>query len=174
MTQIRIIAGFPGVGKSSLAKKYPDLVTDLDSGLFGKDKDGNKNENWLEDYYQAIIKQSENKVILTSTHKELLEKLQENDIPFAIVIPDINIVEEYLQRYKQRGSNEEFIQKIYEQWDGWINKINNMEGVETFNLPSGVYLSDIFIVESNPKAITRLARGVLSLRNKIEEEYNGF
>ena len=53
-----IVSGFPGVGKSFIAKKFPIMVRDLDSSTFHwkVDDNGNKIENpsWPASYINAI------------------------------------------------------------------------------------------------------------------------
>ena len=76
----KVIAGFPGVGKSTAAKLHPDIFIDLESSDYHwiKDKNGNNvcDPDWPMNYVAKIIAlmnvESSHKYILISTHNEVL------------------------------------------------------------------------------------------------------
>ena len=154
-----IIAGFPGVGKSMAANLFGTADTenenfciDLESSYFHwiVDKDGNKHlhPEWPANYINAIkmllfetrgLEKYKNlKYVCISTHKDVLNALSDQEIEFCIVAPLSK--ENTIDRYKRRGSSEEFIQKLDENWDIFMNDL------DSYNMPvikTDEYLYDI-------------------------------
>lgn len=153
-----IIAGFPGVGKSACGDRKN--VEDAESSAFKWTTDyANfppkrvKNENWPQNYIDHIMMENDignGKIILTSTHTEVLKGLLEHTNVIA-VIPTEEQENEYLQRYLRRGSPMEFIQMMSEQWRNFLQSVEYLEGVESeqgykltiIRLKPGQYLADI-------------------------------
>ena len=85
----RIIAAFPGTGKSYVHKKHPNTTLDSDSSHFSwMIKDGKKMRN--PDFPYNYITHIRNnigkyKFIFVSTHKEVREILLDNCIFFYLV-----------------------------------------------------------------------------------------
>jgi hypothetical protein len=52
--------------------------------------------------------------------------------------------QEYIERYKQRGSSDSFINLISENWDNWITELENQKGCEHRQLESGQFMYSIF------------------------------
>lgn len=140
--QVPIIAGFPGIGKTyfkaSFASKESKQILDSDSSFFHwkytMETDGKvvrrPNENFVEDYVnyvqyqrQELLKQPQmsslpvNGIILVSTHPEVLSKLFYNHMYPILVYPDKSLKDVYLEKYKHRGDNPFFIQRMGSHWD---------------------------------------------------------
>lgn len=110
-----IICGFPGVGKSMMAKF--NRAIDLESTPFEKD--------WLR--YAKVAKHMHDSgyVVMVSTHKELLDCFEQMEVPYTVVVPHIDDIDAYLRRYKARGNSTEFIQKVMANWDKWLDEIHS-------------------------------------------------
>jgi hypothetical protein len=67
--------------------------------------------------------------VMVSTHKEMLDALEQIEAPYTVVIPNVSDFNIYISRYKQRGNTEEFIQRISYNWNGWITEIINEPSV---------------------------------------------
>lgn len=108
-----IICGFPGTGKTIMAK-FSKWV-DLESTPFEHD--------WMR-YAKVAKHMSDNGyTVMVSTHEELMDCFELMEVPYTVIIPnkaDMNI---YIERYRQRGNNDLFIQKIVDNWDSWIDRI---------------------------------------------------
>ena len=120
----KVICGFPGVGKSTLFKELKDSkykVLDSDSSTFDK-KDFPAN-------YIAHIKEKtkEGYTILASSHKEVRDALINEEMMFTLVYPDKSLKDEYLARYKERGSPQSFIDLLDENWDTWIGQCDDID-----------------------------------------------
>lgn len=110
-----IICGFPGVGKSMMAKF--NRAIDLESTPFEK--------GWLR--YAKVAKHMHDSgyVVMVSTHKELLDCFEQMEVPYTVVVPHIDDIDAYLRRYKARGNSTEFIQKVMANWDKWLDEIHS-------------------------------------------------
>ena len=127
--QTRIIAAFPGTGKSYYHKENPETTLDSDSSRFSwvKDSEGNNTKERNPDFpenYISHIKENIGKYefIFVSSHKEVREALLENCIFFYLIYPARDRKVEFIQRYKDRGSPEGFINLISNNWDAWIRE----------------------------------------------------
>lgn len=108
-----IVCGFPGTGKSTMAK-FSRWV-DLESTPFKK--------NWL--LYAEVAKHMSDSGynVMISTHKEVLDALEQIEVSYTVVIPPVTDKSTYLMRYDMRGNSYEFIRLLDENWDRWISAI---------------------------------------------------
>lgn len=125
-----IICGFPGIGKSSIARTLPGIV-DLESTPF--------NKNW-KIYADVIEHMNKNGyTVLVSSHRELREELLNRNVNYFYVKPEKYLKEEYIERYKKRGNNKTFINQIKDNWD---NYLKSLKGENVVELKSEEYLLD--------------------------------
>lgn len=126
-----IISGFPGIGKSSICRTIPNY-TDLESTPFKK--------NW-EIYVDVIEHMGKNHYnVFVSSHLSLRKELQKRGLNYIFVVPEKNLKDEYIERYKKRGNSKEFIKQISDNWDVYTSEI---PGEKVFRLPSETYLYDV-------------------------------
>ena len=139
---IRVISAFPGCGKTHFHNKHGIIsdywTLDSDSSKFDK-------ANFPQNYLEHIKKSLENKCrfIFVSSHKPVREELVKEGIKFALVYPDIKLKDEYIQRYKDCGSNETFVKLLETNYENWITELTIQGGCEHIVLQSGQYLSDV-------------------------------
>ena len=119
-----IISGFPGVGKSFLGKNNDDFI-DLDSSRYAGEDRWQRYKERIEDALGIY------KYIFVSSHQETRDILNELGLKYYVVYPDKNLKEEYLKRYKERGSKEDFIDLMNNNFESFIDSIEN-------NSPNGV------------------------------------
>lgn len=138
----KIICGFPGIGKSTFFKECLDTpltVSDSDSSNFDKSKFPENYINHIKSHIGSID------FILVSTHEAVLNELELENLDHYIVYPDKSLKEEYLERYKKRGSDQKFIKLLSDNWDDWIYGIEARVGDEyttLIKLNKGQNLSD--------------------------------
>ena len=110
-----IICGFPGVGKTMMAK-FSRWV-DLESTPFSY------RGQWL--LYAEVAKHMSDNgyTVMVSTHAEMLEALEQIEARYTVVIPPITDKDTYLRRYDLRGNTDDFIQHLAENWQKWITAI---------------------------------------------------
>ena len=108
----RIICGFAGIGKSTLAKNKAGFV-DLESTPFEKD--------WDRYVKVAMHMSSDGYIVLMSCHVELREKLHAKNARYLLAIPSKDKKEEYIQRYKNRKNTKDFIRLLSDNWNGFLS-----------------------------------------------------
>lgn len=80
-----IYCGYQGCGKTTFCKNHPDTTIDLDSSAFIK------REGWEEIYIKIAVAFSNlGKSVFISAHKQVIEYLTTNEIPFELLIPAQN------------------------------------------------------------------------------------
>lgn len=140
-----IISGFPGIGKTYIAKEEP-FVLDSDSSKFSWLAKGVRNPEFPENYIRHI--KNSIKVappyyaILVSSHKVVRDALVAHGIKFTLVYPARGIKEEYIQRYKDRGNEGAFVKLLEKNWDSWMDELETQEGCTYIRLNTGQYLKD--------------------------------
>ena len=152
----KIISAFPGTGKSYYHINHPETTLDSDSSLFSwlYDGDGNKlydddekpiRNPWFPSNYIEHIKSNIGKYeyIFVSSHKEVREALVDNCLLFHLIYPDFDDMDIYIERYKQRGSPEEFINLVKNNWEEWIIELEDQEDCINIQLPSILTISDL-------------------------------
>ncbi len=108
-----IISGFPGIGKSTLFSNPGDLTfMDSDSTNFSwKNRETReRNPDWPDNYIAHITEYKDRAdAILASSNKEVREALLSAGIDFTLIYPSLEMKDEYIGRYRTRGSDEKFI-----------------------------------------------------------------
>jgi len=135
----KVYSAFPGVGKTTYFKSTDRNVLDSDSSKFDK-------KNFPANYIEHIERNIEDpKVdkILVSSHKDVRDALVKKGIPFVLVYPDRSLKDEYIQRYKNRGNNDAFVELLEKNWDMWMDEMDNQVECYRVKLDSGMYLTDV-------------------------------
>ena len=140
-----LVAGFPGTGKSYYVNYgkgndyMPDkFATDSDSSKFDK---ANFPQNYIE-HIKEKISEGYGRIFISS-HKEVRDALVENGLEFTLVYPKKELKEEYLKRYKERGSPDGFINLISNNWDLWISELENQKGCNHIQLESCQFMYNV-------------------------------
>lgn len=131
----KVICGFPGIGKTTAFKEGASL--DIDSSGYSWHPDFPA--NYLEEIQANLGKVD---YIFVSTHLIVIQALQREGIEHTVVYPNRNLKEEYLQRYKDRGSIPNFLEFMEIQWDSFIDDIERTPG-DKIKLESGQYLGEV-------------------------------
>lgn len=125
----KIIMGFPGVGKTYIKEKYKGIddltILDSDSSNFDKSDFPNNYINYIENQIGKFD------IILISTHQDVRKAIKESNIintcKIYICYPDLELKTIWLERLKNRGNNDKFIQLISNNYENWITDIKNNE-----------------------------------------------
>lgn len=136
-----IVSAFPGCGKSFIFNKYNGekynndkkwKILDSDSSDYSwiKDENGNNTKERNPEFpnnYINHIKENIGKVdiIFVSSHEIVRQALKDNKIRFFLVFPENNLKDDFIQRYKNRGNDETFINFISNNWNNFINEMEN-------------------------------------------------
>lgn len=134
MKKTYVISAFPGCGKTYFYNNNQNDYTsiDSDSSEFSwiKDIDGNNTKERNPEFptnYINHIKENIGKVdiIFVSSHKSVRNALDENGIKYIIVYPDVELKNEWIRRFRERGSVEPFIEFISSNWENFIMVIED-------------------------------------------------
>lgn len=147
MKNTKIISAFPACGKTYVFDNFKDkVILDSDSSKFSWVIVNNqkvRNPDFPENYINHI-KENIGKVdyILVSTHDNVRKALEEAGIDFYLVYPDRSLKEEWIGRCFLRGSGEKFCQLIADNWDNWMDGLEEDSKKHRFiKLLNNEYLS---------------------------------
>lgn len=131
-----IIAGMAGIGKSTLAKKYPDIVADVESSYYAYDNSGLENltveerkgilrpsnPEWPNNYIAAIKEAIDVgfPIVCIQLHPDNYEAYRKAGIPFIVVYPEKEALPEYHERLLNRGNSQAFADKIINIYDDFV------------------------------------------------------
>ena len=153
-----IIAAYAGTGKTYFASLYPQFVIDLvcmpykyhlEKKPFYNESDKANidnipNEEWPLNYISEIkgnIKS--NKIILIPTDYFVLGLLKYEKINYTLCYPHRSAKDAFLNRYINRGNNEEFLKVFIGKWDKFIDNFENDTFAKHIVLQADDYLSDV-------------------------------
>ena len=140
----KVYSAFPGCGKTTYFSTTNRNVLDSDSSKFDKKYFP---DNYIDHIERSIADPKVDK-ILVSSHKDVRDALLKKGIPFVLVYPDRSLKDEYIQRYKDRGNNDAFVKLLDNNWDTWMDEMDEMEAPKgqtlyKVKLAKGQYLTDV-------------------------------
>lgn len=142
-----VICGFPGIGKTTLLDRVgKSTILDSDSSNFSwaNQAKNERNPDWPGNYIDYIKKNHDKAdVILVSSHDVVRNALVNAGIKFTLVYPSLQMREEYIKRYKDRGNDEKFVKLLETNYENWIKELMAQKGCTHVVLQSGQYLSDV-------------------------------
>ena len=140
----RVISAFPGTGKSYFHRTSDAKVLDSDSSKFSWIEEGVRHPDFPNNY-MAHIKENIGSAdyIMVSSHDVVRQALVNEGIEYTLVFPERYLKAEYVERFKQRGSPESFVNLLSKNWDAWITELEEQPGCTKLKLQQGQYLSDI-------------------------------
>ena len=161
MKQGIIIAGFTALGKTTLAKKYDNII-DLESSLYQwkyeknmtlEEIENNKgkkeripNDNFPNNYIEAIMDAKSNyDIVLTFMHWKLLEYFNKNNIDFYLAYPKLDSGDILKQRCIDRGNTEEWAQSIKDKVELWYPKLKEYNIKNIIFIDKNECLEDVLI-----------------------------
>lgn len=102
------------------------LAKEAIKNIYRKETIRVRNHNFVKDYINHI-KENIGRVdiIFVSSHLEIRQALQDNDIEYYTVYPSKNMLNEWVGRMYRRGNDIEFINKQIEMWDKNVGNIDN-------------------------------------------------
>ena len=149
-----VICGFPGIGKSRFARymkenEHRDDILDLDSKPF-KERDHDHPFQYKKEI-EKVYHSGQYSYIFVSCHKEVREYLHDWNIPYIIAMPEYDDKDamwkstrnEYMKRYLSRGDSAAFMQKIYDNWKGWMQMLY-YDPAPKIMVHKWSYIDDIF------------------------------
>lgn len=149
MKNTKIISAFPACGKTYVFENFKDkIILDSDSSKFswvfvGDEKVRNPDfpQNYINHIKENIGKAD---YILVSTHENVRRTLEEAGIDFYLVYPERELKEEWIGRCFLKGSGEKFCQLIADNWDTWIDQLDeDSKKHKSLQLRSREHLSNV-------------------------------
>jgi len=141
-----LVSGFPGIGKTHYYNHARWRVLDSDSSLFswmGSGANKIRNPSFPKNYVDHIKDALDTvDVILVSTHKTVRDALTEAKLTFTLVYPEAHLKHEYLQRFRDRGSDDKFIAMLDSNWDTFMSELEEQQDCKHVRLKYGEYLGD--------------------------------
>ena len=127
----RVISAFPACGKTHYCENNNTedfVILDSDSSEFSwvKDEDGNntdvRNPDFPDNYLEHIkSKLGSADIIFVSSHSAVLDALDEANIIYSIVTPYADMKEVWIERFKERGNDEKFIEFLSNNFEEFVN-----------------------------------------------------
>lgn len=150
---IIIYSAMPCLGKSYGAEminknKGYVKVLDLESSDYRWIDKVNKieNPNFLEDYLKAILeapeKYSKLTHILVASHKMTRDMLDKVGLNYTVVVPKLSAKAKIINSCRDRGNDEAFIKMYEENYEKWINEINE-SNYHLIELDENEYIYDL-------------------------------
>ncbi len=144
MVDTKIISAFPGTGKSYFHQNTGLQTLDSDSSTYSWVSKGVRNPDFPNNYISHIRDNiGSADVILVSSHKEVRDALVNGDIHYTLAYPDRSLKDEYVERFRQRGSPDTFVELVSTNWDNWISELEAQKSCDHIRLSKGQYLSDV-------------------------------
>jgi hypothetical protein len=132
--KIKVVCGFPGVGKSYFVKNPINGIKVVDSDSSNFDKKYFPN-NYIEEIKNKI-KDNEIDLIFVSTHKSVIDALCKEGIYHALIFPlaTKRVKDVYIDRYKKRGNTKEFIDLMNLNWGRYADDCCSVNSEFTFKM----------------------------------------
>ena len=143
-----VIAGFPGIGKTHLLSRPGGPAHDLDGGAY-KYSDATMSETdpkWPQNYLDEIVAQANRNIpvpLLISSYPEVISALIKLGIVVTLVYPGPGQEEEYMCRYRKRGSTEKFQEVMETNFRSFLATLSAFTECRQVVLQPGQYLSDV-------------------------------
>lgn len=137
MKETKIIAAFCGAGKTYICKKTNLDAIEIE---FWKYKN-----HGLFSMYIADIRKHIGTVdyILIATDPQGLKMLHNEGFPITLIYPEIELRNEYLDRYIKRDSPHDFIGVFMKYWQPWITELKEQSYCKHIVLQKDQYLKDV-------------------------------
>ena len=129
-----LYASFCGTGKSYLCNNFPDICIELECWEYRK---GDFPNNYIQDVLNIMGKI---KYLFISTDPVILKALNKLGIDIKLFYPKNELRSEYLDRFIDRDSPEDFIGAIMKNWYKWLNELEKQNYCDHTVLNKGEYL----------------------------------
>lgn len=137
----KIIVGFPGIGKSYISKD----TTGAYSWLNIHDEPGYA-KGAEESFFTGVLLLAQQPgVLLLPAHRMVGNFLISQNLTFTSVFPKRCLKNDYLKRYRERGSSVEFVELVEKRWDPFVDNMRYSHGrCNHVELDEGQFLKDVF------------------------------
>ena len=174
-----VIAAFAAAGKSYFCKKYKSQAIDFICmpfkyenffDLSGGIEEGESIKGaydlilkfgWELEYAEAIKEMEEDcpeLCIVIPPVKRVLDMLKYAGEKYTIIYPKQELLDEYIERCRNRGNTEDFIDVVEHCWNYWVSSAKTDEWAEKIELSLGQYMSDVIHLSDNEDLSEKIAQ----------------
>lgn len=143
------VCAFPGTGKSTIVENQDMYGIGGDVFVHDTIQHAWKQNRFLSFYIsrlEAIMLTRPNHLVFVSSSELVRNSLKQKGLKYDLAFPNRELKSEYLERYKKMGMMSDFIEKMDEHWDEYIDSCENDQTVgRKYRLESGQYLSDVLM-----------------------------
>lgn len=153
-----VISAFPTIGKTYAYESMKDIenlkVLDSDSSKFSWLYDYSsftsdliekqRNPDFPNNYIEHIKQNMDADYLFVSSHENVRKAMEQANIPYILIYPDKDMLPEIVGRCYLRGSSENFINTLIDNWNNWISSCESDTGaISKITLSHNEYLTDI-------------------------------
>lgn len=130
-----LVCGFPGIGKSWLAKHQDSVgmsLLDMDAGDYAwiKDDGGNvvRNPRYPDDYIDIVDRRrlgGDYDFIFIGYQDDIRNCLTRRGVPFVTVAPKPSMKDAYMKKYLNRGDGKDFLVYMMDNWTEMLESIDD-------------------------------------------------
>jgi len=148
---MKILASFPGVGKSHLATQHPELY-DIEQHEWPQLRQANPDKTVAElavmfaDRVDSAIQKGYS--VFIPAHNEVADELVRRGHEVIFVYPTRQCKDEYIRRMAMRGTHQ-IAQLFAQRWDELIDRALVRKYVKHVVIGAGQYLSDIVTFDAD-------------------------
>lgn len=137
MKDTKIIAAFCGAGKTYICKKTDIDAVEIEYWIY---KDQGIYKEYVDDIRAHI---GHVDYIFIATDPAGLKLLHQEGFQITLIYPEIELRNEYLDRYINRDSSSDFIGVFMKYWKPWISELINLPFCDHIVLKKGQFLKDV-------------------------------
>jgi len=147
LRQTLIISAFCGTGKTYLCENSNKKIIEFECWKYDKSVFPN---NCVADIKSKI---GEVDIIFISTNPLVLNALTKIGKKIILIYPEFKLKNEYIKRYSNRGSSDDFMLMLSKYWGSWLREIKENKGCQHIRLKTGEYIVNVLpgLVRSNKK-----------------------
>ena len=137
LRQTLIISAFCGTGKTHICENSNKKIIEFECWKYDKDAFPN---NCVADIKSKFGKVD---IIFISTNPLVLDVLIRMGKQIILIYPELKLKNEYMNRYRNRGSSNDFMLMLSKYWDTWLREIKENKNCQHIRLKTGEYITDV-------------------------------
>jgi hypothetical protein len=95
-------------------------------------------------------------VIFVSSHLEIRQALKDAGLRYLLVFPETCCKDEYIARYRERGSPAAFVERLRENWEQWLDSCRNDDALKLVLNKGGFLTEQVLISAIHPDIVDEI------------------
>ena len=145
-----VICAFSGTGKTLLADNESTVAKEVDATDCPNTAEG---VTYYLDSAEIIIKSGVYQYVLLSCRRDIREELSHRSIPYVIVMPRKEDLNEYMQRWLRRGTPTKLLASLQDNWHIYLTSCVNDTAPKIY-LERDQWLKDVLKLYTGMSQIT--------------------